>query len=136
MRNALLIRPRSQAAHRIEHNLRRQAERPNHHRVSEFVNEYGHENDNQPLDQKRRGRETAVSQQRADEQKRRINFYGYSEYFHCKLFRSILPRSFFGKLSLKMTRRGYLCMASRPLTNSCSRRAISTLCANPSFSTT
>src|SRR5262245_52015547 len=136
MRNALLLPPRSQAAHRIEHNLRRQTERPNYQSVSEFVNDYGYENDYQPLDQKNWLREAAVSQYRTDEQKRRIEFYRYSEDFHFKLFRSILPRSFFGRLSLKMTRRGYLCMASRPLTNSWSWRASSTLCANPSFSTT
>src|SRR5262245_14498780 len=62
MRNVLLIPPRSQSTHRIEQNLRRHTERPNYQRVSEFVNEYGHENDRQPFDQERRLRETAVSE--------------------------------------------------------------------------
>src|SRR5215813_1797822 len=88
--------------------------------MSELVNKDGHENDYQPLDQQRRVRDPAVSQQRADEQKRRINFYRYSEDFHFKLLRSILPRSFFGRL----------------LTNSWIARARPSLPKQPSLSTT
>src|SRR5262249_20779589 len=104
--------------------------------MSELVNKDGHENDYQPLDQQRRVRDPAVSQQRADEQKRRINFYRYSEDFHFKLLRSILPRSFFGRLSTKTMRRGYLCIARRDLTNSWIARARPSLPRQPPKTTT
>src|SRR5262245_59083416 len=97
--------------------------------MAEFVNEYGDEYDDQPFDQKRWFAEPAVCQQRADDQQRWINFDWDSEDFHFKLFRSILPRSFFGRLPTNTTRRGYLCIASRVLTNSCSWRARSSPCS-------
>src|SRR5262245_25890793 len=96
----------------------------------------GNEDNDYPFDQKLESQIPAVPQEAHHQEKQRLNFYRYSEYLHCKLFLSILPRSFFCRLSLKTTRRGYLCMANRPLTNSCSWRASSALCANPSLSTT
>src|SRR5262245_62889057 len=96
----------------------------------------GDKNNDDPFDQKLEWQIPAVPQETHHQEKERLNFYRYSEDFHFKFFRSILPRSFFGRLSLKTTRRGYLCMDSRPLTNSCSWPASSTLCANPSLSTT
>src|SRR5262249_39970135 len=104
--------------------------------MSEFMNEYGDEDDYQPFDEQRRDRETAVSQHCADDQKRRINFYRYSEYFHFKLLRSILPRSFFGRLSTKTTRRGDFCIAWRHFTKSWIAPARSSPPERPSFSTT
>src|SRR5262245_35695224 len=100
------------------------------------MRQYGDEDNDDPFDQKLEWQIPAVPQEPHHQEKERLNFYRYPEYFHFRLFRSILPRSFFGKLALKTTRRGYLCMASRPLTNSCSRRASSTPCANPSLSMT
>src|SRR5262249_29303685 len=116
--------------------LRRHAESADCQRVPEFMRQDGDEDNDDPFDQKLERPSHDVSKQSHHHEEVRLNFYRHSEDFHFKLFRSILPRSFFGRASWKMTRRGYLCMASRPLTNSCSWRASSTLCANPSFSTT
>src|SRR5262249_25579861 len=111
-------------------------ESANCQRVSKLMRQDGDEDNYDPFDQKLEWQIPAVPQEPHHQEKERLNFYRYSEDFHFRLFRSILPRSFFGRPSLKMTRRGYLCIASRPLTNSCSRRASSTLCAKLSFSTT
>src|SRR5262245_66099692 len=96
----------------------------------------GDKNNDDPFDQKLEWQIPAIPQEPHHQEKERLNFYRYSEYFHFKFFRSILPRSFFGRLSLKKTRRGYWCIASRPLTKSCSWRASSALRATPSLSTT